>query len=350
VVPCTELDGTLSFFTDTLGFRIDAVFPADAPSVASVSGYGLRLRLEVGADDAPGTLRLACNHPEAAAAGERLLVAPNGTRIEFVAAAPPLVLPPQQQSFVVHKLADDADWGVGRAGMLYRDLIPDRQGGRFIASHIRIPDGGPVPDYVHFHKIRWQMIYCCKGWVRVVYEDQGEPLVMHAGDCFLQPPEIRHRVLECSPGLEVVEIGCPAEHMTCVDHELELPTGVLDPERDFAGQRFVHHVAAVAQWQPWLPGFEARDLGIADATGGLAGVKVARVAEATGEAATVEHDGEFMFFFVLSGELSLQADGHPAHLLAAGDACVIPAGLRCALAAVGKSTELLNVTLPSDSR
>jgi len=349
VLPCTELDETLRFFTDSLGFRIDAVFPADAPAVASVSGYGLRLRLQVRADAEPGTLRLACNDLEAGLDRERLLIAPNGTRIELVSTDPPLVLPQQQQSFVVHKLADNADWGVGRAGMLYRDLIPDRQGGRFIASHIRISDGGPVPDYVHFHKIRWQMIYCYKGWVRVAYEDQGEPLVMHAGDCFLQPPEIRHRVLECSPGLEVVEIGCPAEHMTCVDHELELPTGVFDPERDFGGQRFVHHVAASARWEPWrVPGFEARDLGIAEATGGLAGVKVARVVGSTGETATVEHDGEFMFFFVLDGELSLQADGHPTHLLAAGDACVIPAGLRCALAAAGKKTELLNVTLPSD--
>ncbi len=65
-----------------------------------------------------------------------------------------------------------------------------------------IADAGPVPDYVHF-----QMIYCYKGWVRVVYEDQGEPFVMNAGDCVLQPPEIRHRVLECSVDLGVVQIS-----------------------------------------------------------------------------------------------------------------------------------------------
>ena len=108
--------------------------------------------------------------------------------------------------------------------MQYRDLIPDRQGGRYIASHIRIPDGGPVPDYVHFHEIRFQLIYCYRGWVRVVYEDQGEPFVMNAGDCVLQPPLIRHRVLESSAGLEVVEIGVPAVHATHVDHERALPT------------------------------------------------------------------------------------------------------------------------------
>ena len=88
----------------------------------------------------------------------------------------------------------------GRAGMIYRDLLPDRQGGRFIASHITIPDGGPVPDYVHHHDVRFQVIHCVRGWVDVVYEDQGPPFRMHAGDTVLQPPHIRHRVLEARPG------------------------------------------------------------------------------------------------------------------------------------------------------
>ena len=67
--------------------------------------------------------------------------------------------------------------------MLYRDLLPSRQGGRFIASHIRIPDAGPVPDEVHFHNIRFQLIFCVAGWVRLVYEDQGDEFVLNAGDC-----------------------------------------------------------------------------------------------------------------------------------------------------------------------
>jgi quercetin dioxygenase-like cupin family protein len=73
--------------------------------------------------------------------------------------------------------------------------VPDRLGGAVIASHIRIPDGGPVPDMVHFHKVGFQLIFCINGWVDVVYEDQGGPIRLRAGDCFIQPPEIRHRVL-----------------------------------------------------------------------------------------------------------------------------------------------------------
>lgn len=345
VLSCPELDETLRFFTDSLGFRIDTVFPADAPAVAGISGYGLRIRLEAGAEVAPAVMRLGCRDPDAVAGGERTLTAPNGTRIELVSADPPLVLPPQIQSLVIQKQTDA--WGVGRAGMLYRDLIPDRQGGRFIASHIRIPDGGPVPDYVHYHKIRWQMIYCYKGWVRLVYEDQGAPFVMRAGDCVLQPPQIRHRVLECSSGLEVVEIGCPAEHMTCVDHELALPNARVDPQRSFSGQRFVHHVAAEAQWQPWRrAGFEARDLGIAEATRGLAGVQVARAIDTATEPEATTHAGEFMFLFVLQGVLALDVGDHPRESLCAGEACVIPAGLPYSVTALDSHTELLDVCLP----
>lgn len=343
VVPCTELDATLPFFKDTLGFRVDAIFPADDPAIAVVSGHGVRLRLERGAQGDPGALRLLCADP---VAGARELTAPNGTRIELVAADPPLDIPPLKESLVIAKMGADAEFGAGRAGMGYRDLIPDRLGGRFIASHIRIPDAGPVPDNVHFHKVRFQMIYCYKGWVKVAYEDQGEPMIMKAGDCFLQPPEIRHRVLECSAGLEVVEIGCPADHMTCLDHDMPLPTGKTLPDRDYGGQRFVFHQAEKAGWGPWrLDGFEARDLGIGAATDGLAGVRVARVSGTPAQEVTA-HDAEFLFTFVLEGKVKLDAEGHDATELGPADSFVVPSDLNHALVDPSDDLELLEVALP----
>jgi hypothetical protein len=89
--------------------------------------------------------------------------------------------PARDRGFVISRLnaANDA-WYVGRAGMRYRDLIPGRLGGRFIASHIRIPDGGETQDYVHYHKALFQMIYCRTGWARLVYEDQGPPFLLEA--------------------------------------------------------------------------------------------------------------------------------------------------------------------------
>lgn len=135
------------------------------------------------------------------------------------------------------------NWVAGRAGMMYRDLLPDRLGGKVIASQIRITDGGEVRDSVHYHKIAFQIIYCLKGAIRVVYEDQGEPFWLRPGDCVLQPPEIRHRVLEAEAGSEVLEITSPAEHETWFDHRTTLPTAEIKHDRDFNSQRFVRYVA-----------------------------------------------------------------------------------------------------------
>lgn len=237
-------------------------------------------------------------------------------------------------------------WHTGRAGMDYRDLIPGRLGGRFIASHIRIPRGGEVPDYVHYHKVRFQMIFCREGWVRVVYEDQGLPFVLEAGDCVLQPPGIRHRVLEASPGLEVIEVGSPAEHETWADHDLQLPTPRLLPERLFDGQRFVHHRAREANWGPWrIEGFEARDTGIADATGGLAAVRIVRSSGAS-ISKVPGHSMELMFLFVLAGVLGVDIHLAGDHNLQAGDCCVLPAGVAHTLRA-DADLEMLEVNLPA---
>lgn len=347
VLPCAELDATLAFFTKRLGFKVDAIHPADAPAIARLSGHGLALRLEKGAAAPPGRLRLLCRAPADFAAGAATLTAPNGTIVDIVDADPPVIVPPMRPSLAISRPEGAGGWGVGRAGMLYRDLVPDRQGGRFIVSHIRIPEGGPVPDYVHFHKIRYQAIFVRRGWVRLVYEDQGPPFVMHEGDCVLQPPRIRHRVLEASPGLEVVEIGCPAEHETLADRTLALPTAAVNPARDFGGQRYVCHAAKGAAWRPWrLDGFAMRDTGIAAATDGLGSIQVVR-AEAARATPRIRHDAEFVFWFVLSGAATLAADGRAPERLAEDASAAIPSGLGHALLDATADFEFLEITLPA---
>ncbi|HEY3822345.1 MAG TPA: hypothetical protein VGL81_34505 [Polyangiaceae bacterium] len=295
--PCPDLHAALAFYTEELGFQLDSISPADDPAVAMLSGHGLQLRLE--RDPVPA--------PRASA---------------------------------------DGAWVQGRAGMQYRDLIPDRLGGRFIASHIRIPEGGPVPDYVHFHEIRFQMIYCHRGWVRVVYEDQGPPFVLAPGDCVLQPPRIRHRVLEAAAGTEVIEVSSPAEHVTHLEHTMELPTATARPDRVFGGQRFVRHEAASAEWRAGRrAGFEARDTGIGEATGGMAEVRVLRPRAGTPPEAW-RHDGELLLFFMLRGAGTLRADGRDASRLAEGDLRVVPAALEHTWAACDPEMELLEVALP----
>jgi len=312
IVPCADLEAAITHYTDALGYRLDMIMPADAPRIAMLSRDGSSVRLEL-SNPPPGTPATPDN--------------------EFI---------------LTRASAADA-WVIGRAGMHYRDLIPGRLGGRFIASHIRIPNGGLVADYVHYHQVRFQIIYCQRGWVRVVYEDQGESFVLNAGDCVLQPATIRHRVLEASPGLEVIEIGAPAEHETFREHAITLPTATFNPQRRFGGQRFVRHIAAQAAWQPTPePGFEFRDLGIATATDGLASVRVLRArpdaAPANVETRQQINLNEFLFWQVLDGSLELTSHALGAHTLQAGDACVIPMGADYALAA-RQRCEVLEVAL-----
>ncbi|WP_170446790.1 cupin domain-containing protein [Ruegeria arenilitoris] len=344
-IPTQELRNDIPFYTKVLGMRMDMIYPADDPRVAVFSGHGLRLRVEKDAPEAPGTLRILTDDPDGFAGGQRSLVAPNGTRIEIEERNPPLVMPETVHSFVVRRLKDQAPWIIGRAGMHYRDLVPDRLGGSIIASHIRIPDGGPVPDMVHFHKVGFQLIFCIHGWVDVVYEDQGDKMRLTAGDCFIQPPEIRHRVLEASDNVQVIEIGVPSEHVTEIDHEMQLPTPHYRPEREWQGQRFVYNRAEGAEWQPFrLPGYQCRDTTIAENTKGVAGVQVVRRGQ--GDPVWASHDADIHFTFVMNGAVTLEGEGRDPYRLEQGDAFVIPPGMRTRLADPSDDVELLEVTLP----
>jgi len=341
------LSATINFFTG-LGWKVRTIVPADDPTMAVLEGHGLSLRLDSTIDDGatrPGHLRILTDDPHET---RPPLTAPNGTVVEFAAANPPLELPPLEEAFVLSRMAGDDAFHEGRAGMRYRDLIPGRLGGRFIASHILIPNGGPVGDYVHYHNVRFQMIYCYRGWGAVASEDQGDPITLHEGDCFLQPSTIRHRVLEASDRMQVIEVGCPAVHETWGDPDTPLPTGRTLPERGYGadGHRFVHHVAATAAWAPWrLDGYEARDLGIAQATDGDAGVRVVRP---LGTPAPVHerHGAEFVFTFVLDGGITLQRDGEDPIRLSEGDSFVMPSATGYTLSEPSADCQLLDVTLP----
>ena len=343
-LPTNELRNDLPFYTKTLKMRLDMIYPADNPEIAVLSGHGLRLRIQKGAPEAPGTLRILTDDPNGFADGKRELVAPNGTRIEIDELNPPLVLPETKHAFVVRRLADQAPWIIGRAGMEYRDLVPSRLGGAMIASHIRVPDG-PVPDMVHYHKVGFQLIFCIRGWVDVLYEDQGGMRRLTAGDCFIQPPEIRHRVMHAADGIEVVEIGVPAEHITEIDHEMELPTAQERPDREWQGQRFVHSLAKDGVFAPFrIPGFEARDTTINENTKGVASVMVAR--PSGGASPWTRHDCDILFNFVMAGSMVLEGEGKDPYRLEPGDAFVVPPGMATRYSEPSADLQLMEVTLP----
>ncbi len=350
VLPAQNLHEEMPFFIDKLRFQLDEIFPADDPSVAVLSGHGMRIRLSRAAKSEPGVIILRCEQPGDFADGALVLTSPAGTRVEIIDANPPLQTPDTEHSFVVRRLKDSESWVIGRAGMHYRDLIPSRLGGSIIASHIRIPDGGPVPDMVHYHTVGFQLIFCLKGWVRLVYEDQGDPFILDAGNCVIQPPEIRHQVLEASDGLEVLEIGVPAEHLTTIDHNMELPNGPAVPGREWEGTKFIHHREVDAVWNNWrISGWQARDTGIGMATQGVAGVHVAKPDASDKGASWQNHSTDILFTLVKEGTLMLEAEGRDPQPLSAGDAFTIPPGLLVRYLNPSDECELIEVALPAET-
>lgn len=338
VLPCDGAEcfaQSLSWFVDTLGFRVAAISPADAPTGATLVAYGTRLRLERldGAGTCGSTLRLLVDSSSALGPPGRVFLAPNGVRVLLVDSDAPIVTPaapPGGSALIVTRAPRDGGWSAGRAGLLYRDLLPGRLGGRLIASHIRIEHGGPVADYVHYHKVAFQIIVVVRGTVHVVYEDCGPPFTMRAGDAVLQPPRIRHRVLAASDALEVVELAVPAVHETEADAALPLPnTRAPVAGREWSGQRFTRHVAAGALWTIPEGGVAARpaaavcDLGIAAATKGVASARSIRgagLAQGSAPAAGAT------FVFITLGNATLRVGTDAAVALAAGDAAALPAG------------------------
>ena len=327
---------------DEVGFKLEMITPADNPRSAVIAGYGTRVCLDTEFSGAPGLLRLETNSET-----NSRKIAPNGTSIEFLSKNRTPIYEVLDDALIVSKLSAEVSMTTGRAGMIYRDLIPGRLGGRVIASHIHIPNGGPVPDYVHYHRVKFQMIYCKSGWVRVVYEDQGESFVMHAGDCVLQPPEIRHRVLESSDNLEVIEIGSPAEHETFAEHEITLPTSTLRPDRNFSGQKFVRHIATETQWLPWrFPGFVSRNTGIDKATAGFASAETVR-GEVGATITDTKKSHELFFVFVLNGSVSLSTkDSNYKTILNANSSVALPSNCEFKLEITSPNTEMLIVLQP----
>jgi len=307
--------------------------PADGPRRARLSGRGLSLWLDRGEPVAPLALRL--REPVDG-------LPPPGCRVDVEPANPcegwprreplPLKSPPFRPRYVVTRAADGG-YAAGRAGMLYRDLLPDRCGGAVVASAIRIENGGPVPDYTHFHRVQFQMIYVLRGWVDVVYEGEGDKIRLSAGEMVTQPPTIRHRVLECSDGLEVLEIGAPAEHATLADHDVSLPD--RSAPATFGGQTFVLHHSGdgVDAGDGW------RETAVGGATNGLARVRVGAPAAAPAT------ETAFAMGYVLRGRASLVVEGESSVDVGPGDFFAVPPGRSFSVAAADADFEVLGVLL-----
>ena len=101
-----------------------------------------------------------------------------------------------------------------RAFFEYRDLwVNDATQGKYSANVIRAVPGRRAEPTWHIHHLDFQMIYILTGWVTFEYEGQGE-VTFRPGSAALQPPGIRHREIQHSDDLELIEITSPAKFST----------------------------------------------------------------------------------------------------------------------------------------
>ena len=121
-----------------------------------------------------------------------------------------------ESEFVVNRAKENPFVAGGlRTYREYRDLgIGKATGGRVHAHVIRTtkpcPEGG---SGLHYHDVEFQMVMVLRGTSTVWFEGQGE-VTFEAGDCWIQPPRIRHNVLHYSDDYEVLEITLPEEYET----------------------------------------------------------------------------------------------------------------------------------------
>ena len=122
---------------------------------------------------------------------------------------------PRKQTFVASHHHPDAFEGGLRSYAKYRDLgIAGATEGLARAHVIKmVPPCEPaVVSKRHYHDVDFQMIYVLKGWITGEYE--GEAVTMREGSCWLQPPKIKHTVLDYSDDCELLEIILPADFET----------------------------------------------------------------------------------------------------------------------------------------
>ena len=124
-----------------------------------------------------------------------------------------------KQKFNVN-IADKAIYKEGLRDFLeYRDLgISEATNGDYRAHVLRVKKDCKGDQEMHttgFHKhlVNFQMYYVLKGWVKFIYEDEGEH-IFQKGDCVLAPAAIKHNELSCSDDFEALEILAPADHKT----------------------------------------------------------------------------------------------------------------------------------------
>jgi len=121
-----------------------------------------------------------------------------------------------KSKFIVNRAKDTPFVAGGlRIYREYRDLGIEAATDGAVKAHIirttkPCPEGG---SGTHYHDLDFQMVFVLAGRSRVWFEGEGE-VEFETGDCWIQPPSIRHNVLYYSDDYQVLEITLPADYQT----------------------------------------------------------------------------------------------------------------------------------------
>jgi len=122
---------------------------------------------------------------------------------------------PKQKFTASHFREEDFQAGL-REYAKYRDLGISKATGGMAQAHVIRLVPPCIPEEVsklHYHDVDFQLVYVLKGWMKSEFEGQG-PVLMREGSCWIQPPRIKHKVLDYSDDCEVLEIILPAKFDT----------------------------------------------------------------------------------------------------------------------------------------
>jgi mannose-6-phosphate isomerase-like protein (cupin superfamily) len=137
------------------------------------------------------------------------------TKTRALPAAKPRPRPKQRIAISHHREEDFKADGL-RTYAQYRDLgIAAASHGLAQAHVIRLvgPCNPAEVSKLHFHDVKFQMVYVLKGWIKTYMEGQGETL-MKEGSAWTQPPRIKHLIMDYSDDVELLEVILPAEFKT----------------------------------------------------------------------------------------------------------------------------------------
>ena len=322
------LNEEIFFLENEIGFKLKEIYPADSPKFALLEGFGLNIVLKLEKENSKYNLthirvRLDKSSKKIKS---KLLTSPGGNKVEFIIEQSYEIITKFPNSIEINQ--NTHTWNNGRAGMLYRDLLPSRYGGYIIASHIKLDSIGKVHDRVHYHNIDFQVLYCLKGKVKLAYENQNNYIMFNKGDCILQPPQIKHQVIETYEPLEVIEITSPAEHVTKINYDLKIPNKDKTSFDEKTKSFFLHYKYESQGIESILPGFNEKKMGIYEASAEFADLII--LESDNFNSFEFLHRNKILFIYVLDGSIKI-IDDITEHSLNKNDCFTLPPNKKVSL-------------------